>query len=148
MRRKSQSDRAMASVFGVSHTCIANWRREFVAIGNLLPTEFHEGRDGKTYSTRRPTTMYATTPTTATRAAELLNELGDDAPGRELSPRAAEKLVLGRRKELADARAIPTRGKSDIHEGRFQEAGRRRNPTAASRRSTSQDSAEADGCPA
>lgn len=68
--------------------------------------------------------MYATTPITAARAAELLNALGDDAPGRELSPRAAEKILLGRRREQADARILlPLRGKSQVIEGRFQEEG-------------------------
>jgi hypothetical protein len=121
MRRSRLSDRGLASIFGVSHPTIGSWRRDFTATGKVFPVDEFKGVNGKTY---RPTTIYATTPTTATRAAELLNELGDDAPGRELSPRAAEKLVLGRRRERADARSVPLRGKSDIHEGRFQEAGR------------------------
>src|SRR4051812_3637139 len=39
MRRKSQSDRLLSGIFGVSHTCIANWRREFLSCGKLLPQE-------------------------------------------------------------------------------------------------------------
>ena len=37
MKRKGQSDRLLASIFGLSHTAVANWRREFLAVGNLLP---------------------------------------------------------------------------------------------------------------
>ena len=77
MRRKPQSDRLLAGIFGVSHTCIANWRREFLACGKLLPQEEFEGK-GRKY--RRPAAIYAQTPVAADRAAKLLNELGEDAP--------------------------------------------------------------------
>ena len=123
MRRKSQTDRALAFVFGVSHTCIANWRRGFVAGGNLLPTESHEGRDGKTYTARRPTTMYATNASSANRSARLLNEIGDDGPGRTLSPLQAGRLAVKVRRERADASCVKLPTGVKLYEGRFQDVG-------------------------
>ena len=98
MKRKGQSDRLLASVFGVSHTCIANWRRELTAGGNLLPADAREGRDGKTYSARLSTAMYATTSASQAKATRLLNDLGDHAPGRTLSSLSAGILATKSRR--------------------------------------------------
>jgi hypothetical protein len=122
MKREPQSDRLLASSFGVSHTTIGAWRREYSSTGKLLPVDEFKGVNGKTY---RPTTIYATTPTTAARAAELLNESGDDAPGRELSPRTAEKIPLGERRERADGRNVSLPSGVKLLEGRFQDVGRK-----------------------
>ncbi|QDV39558.1 DNA methyltransferase [Tautonia plasticadhaerens] len=123
MRRKPQSDRLLASIFGLAHSTIGVWRREFSSTGRCRPVGSFTSANGKTF--RRPTAIYATTPVTASRAAELLNALGEDAPGRELSPRAAEKLLLGRRREQADARVVAAKGKPGVLAGRFQDLGGR-----------------------
>lgn len=127
MNRKPQSDRLLAGIFGVSHTCIANWRREFVAGGNLLPTDAREGRDGKTYTARRPTAMYATTPASAAKASRLLNDLGDHAPGRTLSPLTAGILATKARREDVDHLTVPLKPPSRVRlfEGRFQDVGKK-----------------------
>jgi len=121
MRRKAQSDRLLAGIFGVSHTAIGNWRREFLACGKLLPQETYDGK-GRKY--RRPTAIFAQSPIAADRAAKMLSELGDDAPqGKHLSVKAAGALLLDRRKERADQQVIaPTRGVK-LYQGRFQEVG-------------------------
>jgi ParB-like chromosome segregation protein Spo0J len=123
MRRKAQSDRLLAGIFGVSHTAIANWRREFIASGKLLPQEVFEGK-GRKY--RRPAAIYAQTPVAADRAAKLLNELGEDAPpGKHLSARAAGELLLGKRKERADRQEISPPQGVKLFQGRFQDVGKK-----------------------
>lgn len=59
MRRKAQSDRALAAIFGVSHPTIGALRSEFEATGKLLPVKEFKSTNGNTFS--RPTSMYATT---------------------------------------------------------------------------------------
>jgi len=121
MRRKAQSDRLLAGIFGLSHTGIANWRREFLACGKLLPQEVFEGK-GRKY--RRPAAIYAHTDYTADRAAKILHELGDDAPaGRHLSTRAAGGLLLAHRKERADRNEVAPPQGVKLYGGRFQDVG-------------------------
>jgi DNA methylase len=125
MRRKPQSDRVLAGIFGFSHTAIANWRREFVAVGNLLPTGAREGRDGKHYPVRPPTAIYTTTAGGVTRAARVLSDLGDEAPGRTLSPLRAGMLALQAKRERADEQTVRLTlpGRVRLLEGRFQDEG-------------------------
>ena len=124
MRHRPQSDRLLASIFGVSHTCVANWRRRFVAGGNLLPTDgAREGRDGKRYPVRPPTSMFATNASSASRSARLLNEIGDDGLGRTLTPLQAGRLAVRVRRERADASTVKLPAKVRLYEGRFQEVG-------------------------
>jgi hypothetical protein len=127
MRRKPQSDRVLAAIFGFSHTTIANWRREFVAGGNLLPTGERCGRDGKNYPVRPPTAIYTTTPAGVSRASKLLHDLGDEAPGRTLSPLRAGMLALQARRERADEQTLPLvlPPRVKLLEGRFQDQGQR-----------------------
>ncbi len=127
MKRKGQSDRLLASVFGLSHTCIANWRRDFVAGGNKLPGDAREGRDGKTYSARRPTAMYATTSASQAKATKILNDLGDHAPGRTLSSLTAGILATKVRREEVDHQTLPMKPppRVKLHEGRFQDVGKK-----------------------
>ncbi len=122
MRRKAQSDRLLAGIFGLSHTAIANWRREFLACGKLLPQEAYEG-NGRDY--RRPAAIYAQSPLAADRAAKMLAELGEDAPAGEaplaqggwgVAPRQAE----GTSGPEGDRR--PVQGVK-LHQGRFQDVG-------------------------
>lgn len=121
MRRKAQSDRLLAGIFGLSHTCMGDWRRGFIACGALAPQESYEGK-GRTY--RRPAAIYAQTPVAADRAAKLLHELGEDAPaGRHLSPRAAGELLLDKRKERADQKVIAAPSGVRLYLGRFQDVG-------------------------
>jgi SAM-dependent methyltransferase len=124
MRRKPRSDRLLASLFGVSHTCVANWRREFISVGKLLPTAgAREGRDGKHYPARSPTSMYAMSASSASRASRLLDEIGDDGPGRTLTPLQAGRLAVRVRRERADTSTVRPTAKVKLYEGRFQEAG-------------------------
>jgi 16S rRNA G966 N2-methylase RsmD len=126
MRRCPRSDRLLASIFGVSHTCMSNWRREFITVGKLLPTAgAREGRDGKHYPDRPPTSMYATTASSTSRAARLLDEIGDDGPGRTMTPLQAGRLAVRVRRERADASTAAPTAKVKLYEGRFQEAGAR-----------------------
>lgn len=121
MRRKSQSDRLLAGIFGLSHTGIGNWRREFLSCGKLLPQPEFEGK-GRKY--RRSAAIYAQSPLAADRAAKLLSELGEDAPaGRHLSPRAAGELLLDKRKERADQKVIASPSGVKLYQGRFQDVG-------------------------
>jgi site-specific DNA-methyltransferase (adenine-specific) len=122
LRREPRSDRFLAELFAVSHTAIANWRRGFVATGKLFPVEEFKGVNGKTY--RPPTSIFSTTRAGADRAANLLRQLGPDAPaGRVISARTAGKLVLAKRKsDAARSRGPLPRGVKLIH-GRFQDAG-------------------------
>jgi len=125
MRRKAQSDRLLAGIFGLSHTAIANWRREFLACGKLLPQETYEGK-GRKY--RRSAAIYAQSPLAADRAAKLLAELGEDAPaGRHLSPRAAGELLLDKRKERADQKVIAAPSGVKLYQGRFQDVEKKLN---------------------
>jgi site-specific DNA-methyltransferase (adenine-specific) len=129
MRRKPRSDRLLASIFGVSHTCMSNWRREFISLGKLLPTAgAREGRDGKHYPDRPPTSMYATTASSMSRAARLLDEIGDDGPGRTMTPLQAGRLAVRVRRERADASTAAPTTKVKLYEGRFQEVGRKIKP--------------------
>ena len=122
MRRKPQSDRLLAGVFGLSHSTIAAWRRDFCSTGRLLPVKEFKGQNGKTY--RPPAAIFAHSNVAADRAARLLHELGDDAPaGRHLSPRAAGELLLGRLKERADRREYTPPSGIKLIEGRFQDVG-------------------------
>jgi hypothetical protein len=127
MTMKGQSDRMLAGIFGVSHTCIANRRRDFVSGGNKLPGETREGRDGKTYPARRPTAMFATTSASASKASKLLNDLGDHAPGRTLSSLTAGILATKVRREEVDHQTIPLKlpPRVKLHEGRFQDVGKK-----------------------
>ena len=122
MRREPRSDKLFAAVFGVSHSTIAAWRREFCSTGRLLPVKEFKGQNGKTY--RPPAAIFAHTNVAAGRAAKLLNELGDDAPpGRHISPRAAGELLLGKQKERADRREVAPPHGVKLYEGRFQDVG-------------------------
>ena len=104
MRRKAQSDRLLAGIFGLSHTGIGNWRREFLACGKLLPQEVFEGK-GRKYR-RPPSSIFATNTNSANKAARLLNELGEYPSGRTLTSRAAGGLVHQKRRERADANVV------------------------------------------
>jgi DNA methylase len=121
MERAPQSDRLLASIFGLSHPTIGNWRREFAATGKLLPVEEYTSANGKTF--RRPTSMYATNASSASRSARLLVEIGDDGPGRTLSPLQAGRLAMRVRRERADASSVRMPAGVRLYEGRFQEVG-------------------------
>ena len=123
MRRKPQSDRLLASIFGVSHPTIGTWRREFLATGRILPVDEYTSVNGKTF--RRPTSMYATNASSASRSARLLNEIGDDGPGRTMTPLQAGRLAVKVRRERADASTVKLPARVTLHEGRFQEIGGR-----------------------
>jgi 16S rRNA G966 N2-methylase RsmD len=123
MRRKPRSDRFLASIFGVSHPTIGVWRREFSLTGKCLPVDEFTSSNGKTF--RRPTSMYATTASSASRAARLLDEIGDDGPGRTMTPVQAGRLAVRVRRERADACIVRPTTKVKLYEGRFQEAGAR-----------------------
>jgi site-specific DNA-methyltransferase (adenine-specific) len=124
MRRKPESDRVLAAIFGYSHTAIANWRREFVSGGNLLPTERRRGRDGKNYPVRPPTAIYTTTAAGVSRASKLLHDLGDAAPGGTVSPRRAGTLALQAKRAHEPNLPIALPRRLTLLEGRFQDQGR------------------------
>ncbi len=125
MQRKPLSDRALAAIFGVSHPTIGSWRREFEATGKLFPVVTFTSANGKTF--RRSTAMYATTPASAAKASRLLNDLGEHAPGRTLSPLSAGILATKARREDVDHRTLPLKPppRVRLYEGRFQEVGRK-----------------------
>jgi ParB-like chromosome segregation protein Spo0J len=49
LKRKPQSDRLLASIFGVSHPTIGKWRREFSSTGKSLPVHEFASANGKTF---------------------------------------------------------------------------------------------------
>lgn len=122
MRRKAQSDRSLSGIFGVSHSTIAAWRRDFCSTGRLRPAKEFLGQNGKTY---RPSSIFSTTTNSANKAAKLLNELGDYTSGRTLTSRAASELVHQKRRERADARVVALPSRVTLHQGRFQSVGSR-----------------------
>jgi hypothetical protein len=72
--------------------------------------------------------MYATTASSASRAARLLDEIGDDGPGRTMTPLQAGRLSVRVRRERADTSTVRPTAKVKLYEGRFQEAGARIKP--------------------
>jgi SAM-dependent methyltransferase len=125
MKLKGQSDRLLASIFGVSHPTIGTWRREFESTGKLLPVEEFESVNGKTF--RRPTAMYATTSASQAKATKILNDLGDHAPGRTLSPLMAGILATKVRREEVDHQTLPLKPppRVKLYEGRFQDVAKK-----------------------
>jgi hypothetical protein len=121
MRQKPQSDRLLASIFGLSHPTIGTWRREFVSTGKLLPVKEYASANGKTF--HRPNSTYATNASSASRASRLLNEIGDDGPGRTMTPLQAGRLAMQVRRERADSATTRLPTKVKLYEGRFQNIG-------------------------
>jgi hypothetical protein len=120
MRRSPRSDRFLASLLGVSHPTIGKWRRELTLTGKCLPVDEFTSSNGKTF--RRPTSMYASTASSASRAARLLDEIGEDGPGRTMTPLQAGRLAVRVRRERADTSTVRPTAKVKLYGGRFQEA--------------------------
>lgn len=105
-RDPKQSNRLLARIFSVDDKTVASCRRILEATAAIPQCVTFVGRNGKTY--RRRPSMIAHTPAAARKAQTVLEELGDAAPSRNLSPRAAAELVTKRRRERADSRITRT----------------------------------------
>ena len=94
------SNRVLAGLFGCSDHTIASVRRELESGAQLRTWTGAEGKDGKSYPARRPTSIMVPNPREARAAQERLIYLGDEAPETTISLNRARK--LGYRKERAD----------------------------------------------
>lgn len=94
------SNRVLAGLFGCSDHTIASVRRELESGAQIAHLTHSEGKDGKTYPSRRPTSIMVPNPREARAAQERLIFLGDDAPEATISLNQARK--LGYKKERAD----------------------------------------------
>ena len=94
------SNRVLAGLFACSDHTIATVRRELESGARIAHLPKSEGRDGKSYPSRRTTSILTPNPREARAAQERLIFLGEDAPEATISPNQARKLA--HQKERAD----------------------------------------------
>jgi hypothetical protein len=94
------SNRTLAGLFACSHHTVISVRQELEAVGQIAQQSRTEGRDGKSYQARRPTSIITPNHREARAAQERLDYLGDEAPKETISLNQARKLAY--KKERAD----------------------------------------------
>jgi len=98
--RGKLSNRVLAGLFACSDHTIATVRRELESGAQIAHLPKSEGRDGKSYPSRRTTSILTPNPREARAAQERLIFLGEDAPEATISLNQARKLA--HQKERAD----------------------------------------------
>jgi len=94
------SNNVLAVLFGCSDHTIAKVRRTLEAGSHIANVDRAEGKDGKFYPPRRPSSILVPNPREARAAQERLIFLGDDAPEATISLNRARELA--HKKEQAD----------------------------------------------
>ncbi len=98
--RGKLSNRVLAGLFGCSDHTIATVRRELESGAHIAHLDRAEGKDGKSYPSRRTTSILTPNPREARAAQERLIFLGEDAPEATISLNRARELA--HKKERAD----------------------------------------------
>ena len=92
-----QSDRQIARLSGLAHRTVSGLREGLVVRGQIVQVKVRKGKDRKTY--KKFPKVRAKTKKEIQRAAALLNELGADAPNRDMELRSANRRLRSIRKD-------------------------------------------------
>jgi site-specific DNA-methyltransferase (adenine-specific) len=96
----SESDRAIGGVAGLDHKTIATIRAEMELAGEIPHVEARHGKDGKRY---RFSAVSCRSAREEKIGKSLLDELGDDAPPRQMELRSANRRLREIRKDRKSA---------------------------------------------